>query len=170
MVSVNRTSLDGYDGDLRDLLNGYFTSANQSGQEWFDDKEFGAPVSEMVTDDIERLEAPAIDQPLFLALSDGETVGTVQLKQLDDTTAEVKRLYVRPSYRDQGVGRALVQTAIDDAVAEGFETLRLGVAPYHETAQALYESLGFERIPPYDGTNCPEMLHEVWTFMEYQAE
>jgi ribosomal protein S18 acetylase RimI-like enzyme len=94
----------------------------------------------------------------------------VQVKRLDATTAEVKRLYVRPAYRDAGIGARLVEQSCTELRADGFETFRLGVAPYHERAQALYQSFGFEYRPPYEQTQSPEELHDDWNFMERTFE
>ncbi|PSP27056.1 hypothetical protein BRC65_08085 [Halobacteriales archaeon QH_2_65_14] len=54
----------------------------------------------------------------------------------------------------------------DDRPVGRFDRLVLGVAPYHESAQALYQSVGFEFRPPYEGTQAPPELHDDWNFME----
>jgi GNAT superfamily N-acetyltransferase len=87
------------------------------------------------------------------------------LKRLDETTAEVKRLYVIPEYRGEGLGRRLMEAVLDGAADDGFETLRLGVGPYLERARSLYEDLGFEYTPPYGQTGAPEEIHDQWRFM-----
>lgn len=166
-VSVVRTSLDGREEEVETLLEAYHAAANERGAEWFDDEDFGWAASEAVAADLDRLESEPIDDPLFLAVDGDDAFGTVQLKELDRTTAEVKRLYVEPSARGSGIGRRLVERVLDGTTADGFETLRLGVAPYHERAQALYRGLGFEFTPPYEGSNCPEWLHDDWNFMAY---
>ena len=166
-VSVVRTALAGHERVLRELLTEYFREANSLGREWFDDEEFGAPVPDIVDADVERLETAELAEPLFLARHDGQILGTVQLKHLDETTAEVKRLYVRPDSRGEGVGRALVEALVEETRRDGFESLRLGVAPYHEGARRLYESLGFQYTPPYEESNAPAEIHDVWNFMEY---
>ena len=168
-VSVVRTEL-GDDVDppaLRALLTEYFTEANRLGREWFDDEEFGADAEEIVSADIDRLQSAAVDAPLFAARTPERLAGSVQIKRLDDHRVEVKRLYVRPQYRGDGIGRALVRRLIEEMRTEGFETLLLGVSPYHEGAQSLYLSLGFEWRSKYEENAVPPSLREDWQFMEY---
>lgn len=51
-------------------------------------------------------------------------------------------VYVRPSYRGKGIGKALVKKAISMAKKEK-SALSLGVNPLNTVAMHLYESLGF---------------------------
>jgi ribosomal protein S18 acetylase RimI-like enzyme len=53
-------------------------------------------------------------------------------------------LYVAPSRRGQGLGRALMEAAIDLARAEGATYMDLGTSEDDVAARALYESLGFD--------------------------
>ncbi|SIQ74348.1 Predicted N-acyltransferase, GNAT family [Haladaptatus litoreus] len=165
-ISIVRTDSHGHETELRNLLREYFTRANERGQEWFDDDDFGANVEEIVAGDLDRLESATIVEPLFLALLDDEIAGSVQIKQLDETTAEVKRLYVKPAYRGEGLGRKLMETIRREADADGYETLRLGVSPFHEKAQSLYADFGFEYKEPYDETQAPPTIRENWNFMK----
>ncbi|HEY4428910.1 MAG TPA: GNAT family N-acetyltransferase [Solirubrobacteraceae bacterium] len=52
-------------------------------------------------------------------------------------------LYVRPGVRRRGLGRALLQTAIDLARSRGADRMDLGTSDSDVAARALYESLGF---------------------------
>ena len=52
-------------------------------------------------------------------------------------------LYVVPDRRGQGLGRALMEAAIDLARAEGADHMDLGTGEDDVVARALYESLGF---------------------------
>jgi ribosomal protein S18 acetylase RimI-like enzyme len=52
-------------------------------------------------------------------------------------------LYVVPRWRRQGLGRALLQGAIELARAEGADHIDLGTGEQDVAARALYESLGF---------------------------
>ena len=86
---------------------------------------------------------------LLLARNGDEVVGCVGVRPLDNRTAEMKRLYVRPAGRGSGPGRTLAEAAIDFAARNGYERMRLDTLPQMERAQQLYKTLGFVTIEPY---------------------
>jgi ribosomal protein S18 acetylase RimI-like enzyme len=53
-------------------------------------------------------------------------------------------LYVVPALRGQGIGRALMEAAMDLARARGADYMDLGTAETDVAARHLYESLGFD--------------------------
>jgi ribosomal protein S18 acetylase RimI-like enzyme len=169
-VPIRRTTVDGHESALRELVAEYYEKADEWARDYFPEELDGLDIEEAVEEDISRLQTADIANPLFVAL-DGDTLaGSVQLKRLDESTAEVKRLYVRPQYQSEGIGRRLMETVIEEADEDGFDTLRLGVGPYLERAQRLYESLGFEFTPPYPQTGAPEAIHDDWCFMRLDVE
>jgi ribosomal protein S18 acetylase RimI-like enzyme len=63
----------------------------------------------------------------------------------------VAELYVAPARRGQGLGRALMETAIEVARQEGADWMDLGTSEDDVAARALYESLGFINREGPDG-------------------
>lgn len=86
---------------------------------------------------------------LLLAEVDGVAAGCVALRPLGEDTCEMKRLYVRPTYRGRGLGYRLVRELLDAARRIGYRLMRLDTLPVMEEAQSLYRSLGFRTAQPY---------------------
>ena len=84
---------------------------------------------------------------------DGALAGCCALRPLDNVdyanASEMKRLYVRKAFRGFGLGRQLVEAALDAARAAGYDCVLLDTLVDMEAARALYEDLGFAEVPPY---------------------
>lgn len=101
---------------------------------------------------------------LLVASVDGEPVGCVALRRLDDETCEMKRMFVRPAARGTGAGRALATASLERARALGYRTMRLDTLPSRlEAAGALYRSLGFVEAGRYNANPIEGVV-----FMELQ--
>ncbi len=91
----------------------------------------------------------------LLALAeDGEPVGTVVLRWSHDHpdrpgTVEIKRLYVRPQHRGHGHARVMMGAIERAAFRVGATRLVLGTGDAQPEAVALYEGIGYSRIPPF---------------------
>lgn len=91
------------------------------------------------------------DGRLYLDISDdGIARGCIALRKLSDGKGEVKRLYVRPEYRGNGIATALVERIIEDARNIGYKELYLDTLPELESAVRLYKSFGFEETGQYN--------------------
>ncbi|MEP6801233.1 MAG: GNAT family N-acetyltransferase [Acidobacteriota bacterium] len=86
---------------------------------------------------------------LFLAREKGIACGCIALQPIDAQTCEMKRLFVRPSCRNSGVGGVLVSRLLDEARGIGYRTICLDTLPSMTRAAAMYERLGFKEIPAY---------------------
>ncbi len=86
---------------------------------------------------------------LFVAMDGERHVGMIGLRAFDGTIAEMKRLYVRPEARGQGLARRLIDRLCEDAMRLGYAEIRLDTLPMMGDAQALYQACGFVDIEPY---------------------
>jgi putative acetyltransferase len=87
---------------------------------------------------------------LLLVECEGQLAGCVALHKLDQTICEMKRLYLRPQFRGQGLGRSLAERIIAEARQIGYQRMRLDtVEPVMKDAVAMYRRLGFNEIAPY---------------------
>jgi GNAT superfamily N-acetyltransferase len=82
---------------------------------------------------------------LLLARDDeGAALGCVGIREHDAGACEVKRLYVHTDARRQGVGRALIRAAMDQARVMGYTRMLLTTLPDEMPGVVtLYRSLGF---------------------------
>lgn len=89
----------------------------------------------------------------LLAVVDGQVAGCGGFRDCPDVdyanACEMKRLFVRPAFRRFGLGRLLAQALIDRAMQAGYSAMLLDTLDDMEAARGLYESLGFEEVPPY---------------------
>lgn len=63
--------------------------------------------------------------------------------------AELKRMYVRPEARGQGVAKKVLDLLESEALAQGCKLFTLETGPYQHAALALYERYGYQRRGPY---------------------
>ncbi len=103
----------------------------------------------------------AYAQPLGRLLLAGPTgladtaEGCIALRPIDVdnlptvSTAEVKRLYVKPTARGTGTGSRLAQRLVDEARSIGYRVLKLDTLDWMTDARALYTRFGFRECAPY---------------------
>jgi len=83
----------------------------------------------------------------------------VALRRVDDLRAEAKRLYVRPAFRGQGVGAALLEYIIEQARAAGYRELVGDTMPVMQDALEMYKRRGFELTGPYTADPTPGAVY-----------
>lgn len=109
-------------GELNDELSGLYTPEQRHGL------------------DLEALFQPHIR--FFVARRDGRPAGCGGVALFDDF-AEVKRMYVRPHLRGQGVAEAIMARLTAETAQRGLTLLRLETGVYSGAAIAFYRRCGF---------------------------
>jgi ribosomal protein S18 acetylase RimI-like enzyme len=92
------------------------------------------------------------DLPGTLLLAENATpdvAGIVLLSTFGSSWCEMKRLYVRPEARGNGLGRQLVEAAVTRARSDGHQEVLLDVLPTRTGAIRLYGRVGFRTVPPF---------------------
>lgn len=85
---------------------------------------------------------------LLLAEHQGKAAGCIGIRDLDGGICEMRRLFIRPRYRRLGIGKALCEGGIEWGTKVGYTHMRLCTVV--DAAKALYKSLGFKKISPYE--------------------
>ena len=96
---------------------------------------------------------------LLLAQEGEQAAGCVALRPLDDGACEMKRLFVRPDYRGQGLGRLLAAQMVSEATALGYVVMRLDTLETLKSAMQLYTSMGFQRRTAYYVNPLPGVVY-----------
>lgn len=101
---------------------------------------------------------------LLLAVAENQAAGCVALRSHGEGVCELKRMYVRPGYRNRGLGRQLGERIIAEARGRGYRLMRLDTADTMTSAHRLYHQLGFRPTQPYYQAS-PEIMARA-RFME----
>jgi GNAT superfamily N-acetyltransferase len=98
---------------------------------------------------------------LLLATVAGQPVGCVGLRPFpQEGTCEMKRLYVRPTFRGEKAGKRLVEHVVQQARVLGYTRLRLDThPPTMQAAVALYRKLGFQEVVPEPAERVEGLLY-----------
>ncbi|PZQ44970.1 MAG: GNAT family N-acetyltransferase [Phenylobacterium zucineum] len=83
----------------------------------------------------------------WLAELDGQTVGTIALKDIGEGALALRKMFVKPAARGSvGAAQALLDTALSHARDQGVRAVWLGTTDAFKAAHRFYEKNGFEVI------------------------
>lgn len=95
-------------------------------------------------------------------LSNGAVAGTVAIRREDETTAELKAMYLSPDLRGKGYGYKMLEVAVGYCKDSGYERIVLDSISSYKSALHLYEKYGFKYIERYNDNRKADV------FMEYR--
>ncbi|HLH45760.1 MAG TPA: GNAT family N-acetyltransferase [Acidimicrobiales bacterium] len=123
----------------------------------YDDPEVQRLVVEMA-EDLARFYGPGTYPPqdpddwapprgaVVVAYDDGEAVACGGLIRHTGDSAELKRMFVRPSHRRRGLARSLLAALEAEAGRLGYERVVLETGAAQQAAQELYRTCGYSRV------------------------
>lgn len=135
--------------------------ARYSHDTWFVNEVFGYQSIDEELEDLSIKYSPPNGKTLLIE-KDGEVVGGGAHRRITDAVCEMKRLYIATTASGQGLGRQLTTALIDAARIEGFARMQLDTGNLLHEAIAMYESLGFRHIAPYNSYQAKLMPYLVW--------
>lgn len=99
----------------------------------------------------------------YVAIIKDRVVGVVNMVLIREmSTAWLEGLRVHPSYRRMGIGRALTEYVLNEAVKNGIKYAMLMIADWNEPSQCLAKSLGFhEVLTLFTGVTRPSQVSTV---------
>lgn len=107
-------------------------------------KEFGlVPEPKGVDADLENVESSYSDGYFGVIEHNGKIVTTYALFHIDNSVAEIRKMYAKPEVRGKGLGRWMVNHLIEIAKHNDYRTIELETASPLVDAIALYKKLGF---------------------------
>jgi GNAT superfamily N-acetyltransferase len=112
------------------------------------EKYFGAEAKDLQAFEDPQSKIVDMGGEIFIATIDEIAVGCVALLKLSDGEFEVAKMATDERYQRRGIGRSLMDAAIQWAHAHRARRLYLETNHTLDAAQRLYASVGFQRIPP----------------------
>lgn len=96
---------------------------------------------------VEKLMEQAV--AFFITRHDGVLAGCGGIELFGVEYGEIKRMYVRPQFRGLGLAKLMLDHLAAYAQERDVHLLRLETGIHQNEAIALYEQMGFQRIPPF---------------------
>jgi len=108
-------------------------------------REYGLPPDPEGTDaDLSEIEQHYRNGWFSVLEVDGQIIGSVGLLPQGETVMELCKMYLHRDWRGRGLGRLLMEQALDEARKRGTRRVVLGTARVLGEAVALYEQSGFQ--------------------------
>ena len=85
----------------------------------------------------------------IVCFDDNEAIGCGAFKQYDETTVEIKRMFVKPSYRAKGAATKVLQELEKWAIENNFSSAILETVKTQPEAVALYKKNSYTIIPNF---------------------
>jgi putative acetyltransferase len=106
---------------------------------------FEAYIERALAEEIDRIPAYYSEHAggFWVAVKDDKVVGMFGLEDTSDGAMELRRMYVDPSARRQGIARQMLQSAEDECRRRHVSRLTLSTSEIQVAALALYREAGY---------------------------
>ena len=117
-------------------------------------KELDAGIDELVGNKFDRKPYIQYNQrdnirDVIIAYNQKELVGCASYKKYEQDIAELKRVFVKPAYRGQGIARKMLEELESRVRKQGYKTMILETGDVLVASVNLYRSSGYEIIENY---------------------
>lgn len=146
--------------DLRPGDVGYITYlhgtlyAQDQGWDYTFDAYVANPLAEFARSQSNQAKSQSARERIWILEKNGQIVGSVAIVRFSDRVAQLRWLLLDPSVRGQGLGRWLVEDALEFCRTAGYSAVFLWTVKTLAIAINLYKSLGF--------CETEEQTHELW--------
>jgi len=144
---------------IKTLVKEYFNWGNSISIEKYS---YNFDIESMYAEFIEEL--PKYTYPdglLKLIEHKNEFIGIGGFKKINETTCELKRMYIQQKYRGNKLGERLLLSLIENAEEYGYEEMRLESARFMINGYALYSQNGFKEIEIYSDVESPKEYQSI---------
>ncbi|UCZ55000.1 GNAT family N-acetyltransferase [Bacillus shivajii] len=139
------------------IVNSHYDLYNK---EFRYDLSFRDFIEESVSGFIERADSK---ENIFILEIGEKQSGSVSIKKVSDTTAQLGLFLVEPNVRGTGYGQKLVEQAITFSKDSGFKTIILWTNSELKSARQIYERAGFElKETQTQILSNKELIEEKW--------
>jgi len=86
---------------------------------------------------------------LLVVYDKEQAIACAAYRKIGDAVCELKRMYIKPAYRGNGIGQKLLDLLCTSAKDVGYKMMRLDTLDTMLPALSLYRKNGFEAIDAY---------------------
>lgn len=86
---------------------------------------------------------------IILAKEASGIIACVAIRKISESVGELKRMYTKPAHQNKGIGKILLEKALQLAKDCNYTTVKLDTLNYMLPAIHLYKRSGFYEIMPY---------------------
>ena len=165
-VSIRSETMPPRRDELGPLLDAYYSAGvaqlAQMGGPDIDPTDFKAEFWEEIADFL-----PPTGRFYTARNVDATLLGYGTLRTIEGNVGELKRLYVSPAARGQGIGRQLIESRINAAREMGLKMLKADTWKNNAPMLTIYESLGFRRVELFAESATFRLMPKVAPFMAF---